>query len=113
MMDAAMRSCLRLCQKLPKVAPGLPFSVNRYLFPFRGGSICSAQHPRLDADWPPMRWDRQNTQKLLTISNNGLTLSWKSDEKVAWLGSQTTARLSNGIFWWDFEIESIADRQIG
>src|SRR5437016_8100357 len=101
------------------VAPGPHFSVNGYL---RSRSVEAAfilpQHPMPDGDWPPMRWDRQNTQEPLTISNNGLTLSWKSDLKgdllqPIWLGSQTTARLSNGIFWWDFDIESIADHQIG
>jgi len=58
-------------------------------------------------------WDRKNTSKPLTISGDGLTISWESDEQLAWLGSQTTGRLSRGIFTWDFRIESIAQRQIG
>jgi hypothetical protein len=61
----------------------------------------------------PMRWDEEHTQKPLTISQDGLTLSWDSDSKAVWLGSQTTARLSGGVFAWDFQIEEIAGRQIG
>jgi hypothetical protein len=61
----------------------------------------------------PLRWDEKHTQKPLRISEDGLTLSWESDEKFAWLGSQTTGRLSDGVFTWDFKIEDIADRQIG
>jgi hypothetical protein len=60
-----------------------------------------------------LRWDENHTQKPLTISKDGLTLSWNSDSKAAWLGSQTTARLSKGVFTWDFKIEEIAERQIG
>ena len=46
------------------------------------------------ADSPALRWDEQNTQKPLTISREGLTLSWDSAEKLAWLRSQTTGRLA-------------------
>jgi hypothetical protein len=61
----------------------------------------------------PLRWDERHTQKPLTISKDGLTLSWDSDSKAVWLGSQTAGRLSNGVFTWDFKIEEIAERQIG
>jgi len=64
-------------------------------------------------DLQPLRWDEQHTQKPLTISKDGLTLSWDSDSKAAWLGSQTTGRLSDGVFTWDFNIDEIAERQIG
>jgi hypothetical protein len=60
-----------------------------------------------------MRWDEQYTQKPLTISEDGFTLSWEVDEEVLWLKAQTTSRLSQGVFTWDFQIEEIADRQIG
>jgi hypothetical protein len=60
-----------------------------------------------------LRWDRENTQAPLKISNDGLTLSWDTDEQFAWLGSQTSGRLSRGIYTWDFRIDFIADRQIG
>jgi hypothetical protein len=60
-----------------------------------------------------LRWDRQNTQERLTISDDGLTLSWDTDQEFAWLGSQTTGRLCRGIYAWDFRIDSIADNQIG
>jgi hypothetical protein len=67
---------------------------------------------------PPMQplslvWDRAHTQDSLTISGDGLKLSWDSDKQFAWLGSQTTGRLSGGVFTWDFRIDSIAERQIG
>ena len=62
---------------------------------------------------PLLRWDRRNTQEPVTISSDGLTLSWETDEQFAWLGSQTTGRLSSGLFTWDFRIDSIAQRQIG
>jgi hypothetical protein len=65
------------------------------------------------ASQPPVRWDRQNTQEPLAISSDGLTLSWDSDKGFAWLGAQTTGRLSGGVFTWDFQIDSIAGRQIG
>jgi hypothetical protein len=65
------------------------------------------------ADPRPLRWDDQQTQKPLTISTDGLTLSWDRDSKAVWLGSQTSGRLSDGIFTWDFKIEDIAERQIG
>ncbi len=61
----------------------------------------------------PLRWDRRCTQVPLKISDDGLTLSWETDETFAWLGSQTTGRLSGGLFTWDFQIDSIAQRQIG
>jgi hypothetical protein len=60
-----------------------------------------------------LHWDRGNTQEPLTISGDGLKLSWDADREFAWLGSQTTGRLSNGIYTWDFRIDCIADRQIG
>jgi len=60
-----------------------------------------------------MKWDKDNTQFYLTISDDGLTLSWDKDVGAVWLGSQTTAKLKDGIFRWDFNIEAIADRQIG
>jgi hypothetical protein len=62
---------------------------------------------------PPLLWDREHTQEPLTISDDGLTLSWDSDKQLAWLGSQSTGRLSGGVFAWDFRIDSIAERQIG
>jgi hypothetical protein len=62
---------------------------------------------------PPLLWDRAHTQEPLTISEDGLTLSWDSDKQFAWLGSQTTGRLSGGVFTWDFRINAIAKRQIG
>jgi hypothetical protein len=65
------------------------------------------------ADPQPLRWDEKHTQKPLTISKDGLRLSWDSDSKAVWLGSQTTGRLSGGVFTWDFKIEEIAERQIG
>jgi len=53
----------------------------------------------------------------LAISNDGLTLSWERDSdskyQPIWLGSQTTARLSDGVFAWDFIINAVASRQIG
>jgi hypothetical protein len=60
-----------------------------------------------------LRWDQSHTQKSLVISGDGLTLSWESDSRAVWLGSQTTGRLSNGVFSWDFKIEDIAEFQIG
>ena len=60
-----------------------------------------------------LRWDEENTQKPLSITDEGTKLSFDTDSKAQWLGSQTTARLSNGVFTWDFKIENIADRQIG
>jgi hypothetical protein len=60
-----------------------------------------------------LRWDAQNTSRELTISNDGLTLSWNTDEQFAWLGAQADARLANGVFRWDFRIDAIAQRQIG
>ena len=60
-----------------------------------------------------MRWDPEQTKKELTISENGSTLSWQNDSQAIWLASQTTARLKSGIFTWDFEIEELANRQIG
>jgi hypothetical protein len=62
---------------------------------------------------PPLLWDRSHTQEPLTISGDGLTLSWDGDKQFAWLGSQTTGRLSGGVFSWDFRINAIAERQIG
>lgn len=73
-----------------------------------------------DTDPTPMRWDEQHTQEPLTISNDGRTLFWVSDTRrsgekydPAWLGAQSSAWLSNGIFAWDFKIESLARSQIG
>jgi len=60
-----------------------------------------------------MRWDNENTQSYLTISDDGLTVSWDKDFEAAWLSSQTTARLKDDIFKWDFNVQAIADRQIG
>lgn len=60
-----------------------------------------------------MKWDPEQTQDDLTISADGLTLSWKNEAKAAWLGSQSTARLRSGIYTWDFEIKELANRQIG
>jgi hypothetical protein len=60
-----------------------------------------------------LRWDKQHTQKPLTISDDGLRLSWDNDSKAIWLGSQATSRLSHGVFTWEFRIEEIAERQIG
>jgi hypothetical protein len=61
----------------------------------------------------PLAWDRAHTQDPLTISDDGLTLSWATDKQFAWLGSQTAGRLSGGVFAWDFRIDAIAGRQIG
>lgn len=64
-----------------------------------------------------MKWDPRHTQQPLAISNDGLTLSWERDSdskyQPIWLGSQTTARLSDGVFAWDFIINAVASRQIG
>jgi hypothetical protein len=60
-----------------------------------------------------MKWDPEQTQTDLTISADGLTLSWQNEVQAAWLASQSTARLHSGIYAWDFEIEELADRQIG
>ena len=64
-----------------------------------------------------MRWDTMHTQKGLTISEDGLTLSWDDncpgEFQPCWLGAQTTARLERRLFAWDFVIDCIADRQIG
>lgn len=76
-------------------------------------AACARDAPMVDKEATPLQWDSRNTQRPLAISNRGLTLSWESPMHFAWLGSQTTARLSNGVFTWDFEIEAIADRQIG
>src|SRR5262245_7341963 len=65
------------------------------------------------AEAQPLRWDDQHTQKPLSISEDGYTLSWNNDSKAVWLGSQTTGRLAKGVFTWDFKIEEIAERQIG
>jgi hypothetical protein len=62
---------------------------------------------------PPLTWDKAQTQEPLTISADGLTLSWDSDKQFAWLASQTTGRLAGGVFAWDFRIDRIAERQIG
>jgi hypothetical protein len=62
---------------------------------------------------PPVGWDRHTTQEPLTISDDGLTLSWDREKRLAWLGAQTTGRLSGGVFAWGFRIDSIAGRQIG
>jgi hypothetical protein len=60
-----------------------------------------------------LRWDEGKTDKFLTITNEGRTLSWVTDRHAAWVGSPTTGRLSGGVFTWDFKIEEIAGRQIG
>ena len=65
------------------------------------------------AELQSIRWDEEHTQKPLTITNDGLKLSWDADSKAVWLGSQTTSKLSQGVFTWDFNIEEIAERQIG
>jgi hypothetical protein len=72
-----------------------------------------AEKPAGVADPVPLRWDGHHTQDPLTISNDGVTLSWDVDSKAVWRGSQTTGKLSNGVFTWDFKIEEIAERQIG
>ena len=61
--------------------------------------------------WPVM-WDRSHTSDPLTISADGLTLSWIGDDEFAWATSPTTGRLSGGVFAWDFRIDRIAERQI-
>ena len=60
-----------------------------------------------------MEWDRTNSQQDLAISDDGLTLSWRTDSEAVWLCSQTTGRFTGGNYSWDFAIESIAQRQIG
>jgi hypothetical protein len=80
---------------------------------------CNGCAPRDPAatDSTDMRWDAGRTQKPLAISADGLTLSWEQDADTkyqpSWLGSETTARLSGGVFTWDFQIKSVASRQIG
>ena len=54
-------------------------------------------------------WDRANTQRSLTISDDGLTLSWKEPSKAMRLSVQTTGRL-NGICSGSLTIESIAQK---
>ena len=60
-----------------------------------------------------IKWDPENTQRSLHISEGGLVISWKKKTRAVWLGSQTTARLKSGFFSWDFEIESLQEAQIG
>src|SRR5262249_19125844 len=63
-------------------------------------AACSGRTPMAATPPPPLLWDRAHTQEPLTISGDGLTLSWDSDKQFAWLGSQTTGRLSGGVFTW-------------
>ena len=60
-----------------------------------------------------MRWDAEATSNWLTISADGLTVSWDSGEEAAWLPAQSTGRLTGGIFTWDFEIEALLGGQMG
>lgn len=60
-----------------------------------------------------LRWDRTDTQSSLTISEDGLTLSRRELSEALWLSAQTTGRLRDGICSWEFEIETIANAQIG
>jgi hypothetical protein len=79
-------------------------------------SGCGLRDPE-DTAGAELRWDARHTQKPLAISGDGLTLSWDQDSDTKyqpiWLGSQTTARLSSGVFTWDFQIKSLASQQIG
>jgi len=68
---------------------------------------CGQSDPMHDTDRLHIRWNDKKTQKPPTISDDDLTLSWDSDEQFAWLGSQTNARLADGVFTWDFHIGSI------
>lgn len=74
------------------------------------GALCSV--PSGAVPWPVVRWDERQTHRPLTISPDGLTLSWRNQVEAAWLCSQMTARLSKGVFRWDFVIEAIVGRQI-
>ncbi len=74
---------------------------------------CNQQVSRSSESSSLVRWDEKNTQEPLTVSSDGLSLSWETDQEFAWLGSQTTARLQDGVFTWDFRIDAIAGRQIG
>jgi hypothetical protein len=76
-------------------------------------NINGPQQNETPATPPALRWDEKHTQKPIRISDDGTKLSFDTDSKAVWLGSQTTGRLSGGVFTWDFEIENIADRQIG
>jgi hypothetical protein len=76
-------------------------------------AACNGSAPMPATQPPPLLWDRAHTQGPLTISGDGLTLSWDSEKQFAWLGSQTTGRLSGGVFAWDFRINSLAERQVG
>lgn len=77
----------------------------------RCGALCTV--PADAAPWPAARWDERQTHRPLTISPDGLTLSWRNPVRAAWLCSQTTARLSKGVFRWDFVIEALVGCQMG
>lgn len=98
-----------------RLRPAYNFSVQEHSGRWlHGHAVCDLFTGKVAVEWHiRVEWDRQWTPNELDISDAGLTLAWDTEEQFAWLPAQTTAKLSDGIFFLDFHIDSIVSRQIG
>jgi len=73
-----------------------------------------------ESDIGTFEWDREQYADLLTVSADGRTVEWgpRKPEYTAkyypvWVPAPTRLRLHSGRFQWTFEVEEMAEAQIG
>jgi hypothetical protein len=73
-----------------------------------------------ERDVGTLTWDASHNADLLTVSGDGLTVSWgppkptyKDQFPPAWVPIRSEAHLHSGTFEWDFVVEEMASAQIG
>jgi hypothetical protein len=82
--------------------------------------LVKAADLRLD-DIGTFAWDPSHNDKLLSVSDDGLTVTWGPRKPTyegkhyppVWAPIRTRARFHSGKFRWDFVIDEMAERQIG
>jgi len=55
----------------------------------------------------------QNASSPIKFSNNDCTVEWTAPSEVVWIPVQTKAKLHSGKWFLEFDVESMASRQIG
>ena len=61
-----------------------------------------------------LRWNVDKAHIFSTISSDAKTMSWgKNTRNANWVCAETTERLSNGIYEWNFDIQTLGEYYIG